>query len=72
MMNEFETVVVVATLILAVCATVDMPPTRSHAGAASSDKAYMATPLVECCVRQRTDNPMNPADDGRNDRSAAE
>lgn len=39
-MNEFETVLVIATVILAVCATVDLPLNSSGAGVASSDNPY--------------------------------
>ena len=65
-MNEFETVLVMAILILAVCAIVDMSADWKDAGVTSAGNAYKVTPMVECCVRQRTENPLKLADDGRN------
>ena len=86
-MNEFESVLALAALILAVCATTEMSLAAPDvaAGRSGSDQgghrvaqslkpaeaAFMVNSLIACCVRQRTENIPDSIDHGRNDRLAA-
>ncbi|MCX7149912.1 MAG: hypothetical protein NTY05_10970 [Rhodocyclales bacterium] len=57
-MNEFESVLALAALILAVCATTDIPPAAPNAaaGRSGSDYAgYRVTPLLEPARQEATD-----------------
>lgn len=86
-MNEFESVLAIATLIVAVCATTEVSlaapdvaagrPGSDHAGRRVGESlkpvgaGFMMTSVIACCVRQRTENIPDSADHGRNDRLAA-
>lgn len=46
-MNEFETVLVIATVILAVCATIDLSLNPSGAAVANSDNPYSGLGIAQ-------------------------
>lgn len=46
-MNEFETVLVIATVILAVCAIIDLPLNPSGTGVANSDNPYSGLGIAQ-------------------------
>jgi outer membrane biogenesis lipoprotein LolB len=76
-MNEFQTVLVIATLILAACATMDMPPSAPEAEVARAGQTMLNPAMAwrnqfACCVRQRTEPLRHSTEDGGNDRPVAE
>lgn len=55
-MNEFESVLVIASLILAVCAAMDLPPAAPHAAAGRSGAAYSGYGVAQSIDLRKPDS----------------
>lgn len=63
-MNEFESVLAIAALILAVCATMDMPlsaPNTTGGRSGSDYPGYSVMPSLEAARREATDTAVSDA-----------